>query len=226
MRLLMIEDDRALCSAIKVSLTRAGYQVDLCHDGRDGLQMALTGAHDMLLVDRMLPGLDGMNLVTALRKSGIKTPVLMLTALSGVNDRVDGLDAGADDYLVKPFAVDELLARLRALNRRPHEWAQAETLRLHDIVLDPCDKSLSGPGGGCTLSGRECDLLEALFRAEGHTVPRPVLFARVWGADADVEDGNLDSYVHFLRRRLKIVRSDVALKTVYGVGYRLEAPSC
>lgn len=226
MRLLMIEDDQALCAATKISLERAGYQVDLCHDGRDGLQLALQGTHDILLVDRMLPGLDGLSLVSVLRKSGINTTALMLTALGGIYDRVDGLDAGADDYLVKPFAVDELLARLRALSRRPAAWTQADVINCHDMTFDPLGKVLAGPSGNCTLSSREGDLLEALLRADGRTIPRAVLFSRVWGADAEVEDNNLDSYIHFLRRRFKAVGSSSALKTVYGVGYRLEGPPC
>lgn len=222
----MIEDDTALCEAVALSLARAGYAVDVCHRGDEGLRVALGGAHDILLVDRMLPGLDGLRLVGALREGGVHAPVIMITALGGLDDRVDGLDAGADDYLVKPFAIDELLARLRALARRPPKWERAPAVAYADLSLDPDAKALHGPKGACSLSARECDLLEALMRAEGRTVARPLLFSRVWGADALVEDGNLDSYVHFLRRRLKSVGSAASIKTVYGVGYRLEGAKC
>ncbi|MEG1844268.1 MAG: response regulator transcription factor [Clostridia bacterium] len=226
MHVLMIEDDRVLCEAMKVCLERAGYQVDLCYDGSDGLKLAQEGAYDILLIDRMLPGLDGTLLISSLRKKGNSTPALMLTALGGIKDRVCGLDAGADDYLTKPFAEDELLARLRALGRRPADFLQTQLLNWHDMTLNLVAKTLSGPIRTCTISAHECALLEAFFRAKGNTVPRSVLFTRVWGADAQVEDGNLDNYVHFLRRRLKKVGSSASLKTTYGVGYRLEVPPC
>lgn len=205
-----------------MNLTHAGYQVDACGDGQEGLALALTGAHDLLLVDRMLPGLSGGALVTALRASGSHTPVLMVTALGGVGDRVEGLDAGADDYLVKPFATEELLARIRALSRRPALWTPGETLAYGDIRLDVEARTLKGPKAEIPLSVKEGALLEALMKRGGSACPREALFARVWGADAPVEDGNLDSYVHFLRRRLKTVGSACRVTTLYGVGYRLE----
>lgn len=226
MRLLMIEDDRALSGATKVSLERAGYQVDQAYDGEDGLQFALMGTYDILIIDRMLPGLNGTDIVLKLRQRGIASPILLLTALDGIHDRVDGLDAGADDYLTKPFAIEELLARLRALGRRPADWQQEQTVQWHDMTLNPWHFELLGPEGKCTLSKHECALLEALLRSGERTLPRATLFSRVWGADADVDDANLDRYIHFLRRRLKTVGSGAALKTIYGVGYRLEVSSC
>ena len=226
MRLLMIEDDQALCQAVLPQLNRAGFSADACHDGAEGLRLALGGGYDLLIVDRMLPGLDGLGIAKSLRAGGVHTPILMLTALAGLEDRVDGLDAGADDYLVKPFAMDELLARLRALSRRAAGWSGERALSWADLRLSLEERILTGPGGDCPLSARECDLLEALMRAGGRTATRQALFQRVWGAQAEVEDGNLDSYVHFLRRRLNRVGSRVRLKTSYGVGYRLEDQAC
>ena len=222
MRILVVEDDRTLCEAICLHLTEAGYETEFCHSGDEALLLGMQKSHDLLLLDRMLPALDGLTLLSILRKNSVSVPVLMITALNGVGDRVEGLDAGADDYLVKPFAMAELLARIRALARRPQQWEPAQTLTCVDATLDLSHQSLSGPSGSCTLSKRELQLLEALFRSPGQTLPRPQLFARVWGNDADVEDGNLDSYIHFLRRRLQSVGSATAIKTVHSVGYRLE----
>ena len=226
MQILMIEDDRALCAATKISLERAGHIVEFCHNGSDGLNAALSCGHDLLLVDRMLPGLDGLSLIAALRRRGIKTAALIITALSDIHDRVDGLDAGADDYLVKPFVMEELLARIRALGRRPNDLTMDHTLAWHDMVLNPESKTLRGPCGECSLSAHECALLEALLRAAGQILPRPTLIARVWGGAAQVEEGNLDSYIHFIRRRIRTVGSSATIKTAYGVGYRMKAPPC
>ena len=226
MQILMIEDDEALCAATKISLERAGHHADMCHNGSEGLDLALTCTHDLLLVDRMLPGLDGLSLIATLRRKGIKTAALIITALGDIHNRVDGLDVGADDYLVKPFALDELLARIRALGRRPNDLTMDQKISWHDMTLNPASKTLHGPSGECTLSVHECALLEALLRAAGQTLPRVTLIARVWGGTTQVEEGNLDSYIHFIRRRIKAVGSGAAVKTAYGVGYRMEARSC
>ena len=198
MRILLIEDDRALCTALLPALQAAGYTVDTCHDGADGKALLCGGAYDVCVLDRMLPGLDGLSLLRAARAKGCTTPVLMLTALSGINDRVDGLDAGADDYLGKPFDTRELLAQL----------------------------TLSGPKAAAALTKREADLLEVLLRTPGQLQTRAVLLARVWGPLAEVEDANLDCYIHFVRRRLKAVGSAVTITTVRGSGYKAEVPPC
>ena len=150
----------------------------------------------------------------------------MLTALDGVPDRVDGLDAGADDYLAKPFAAEELLARIRALSRRPRQWESTSRLSAGDLELDTELAALRGPAGACSLSRREKQLLELFLRNAGQTLTRELLLSRVWGPDAPVEDGNLDNYIHFLRRRLRTVGSAVRLATVRSVGYRLEVGPC
>lgn len=226
MRILMVEDDRDLCAAVDVHLSREGYAVDYAHNGGDGLHFALQNAYDLILLDRMLPERDGLSVVAALRGSGLSTPVLMLTALDGIRDRVDGLDAGADDYLAKPFATEELLARIRALARRPQQIESIGKLLLGDLELDTELCVLRGPAGPCPLSKREAGLLELFVRNKGQTMTRELLLARVWGPDAPVEDGNLDNYVHFLRRRLNTVGSAVRLVTLRAVGYRLELPPC
>ena len=223
MRILLIEDDLALCAALLPALEGAGYTVDQCHDGADGRTLLCEGAYDVCILDRMLPGLDGMSLLRTARARGCTTPVLMLTALSGIGDRVDGLDAGADDYLGKPFDTRELLARLRVLTRRPGT-AAAAAVCCGDVTLNATELTLQGPKATAVLTKRECDLLEALLRAPGQLQGRPVLLARVWGPLAEVEDANLDCYIHFVRRRLKAVGSGVKITTVRGSGYKAEVP--
>ena len=221
MRILLIEDDVKLCEAVSYALEREGYTVDVCHAGDDGLRWMRQRVHDLVLLDRMLPGLDGVSALKAARAEGIMAPVLLVTALGHIDQRVEGLDAGADDYIVKPFAVKELLARVRAMSRRPRGWDSEEPLRCGDISFDPPQKILKGERGECTLSKRESDLMEMLMKNPGQILPRGLLLARVWGPDAGVEDGNLDNYIHFLRRRLASVGSAQQIQTVRGVGYRL-----
>lgn len=223
-RILMIEDSEELCDAVRFQLEREGYTVDVCHDGDDGLRWIRERAHDLILLDRLLPRLGGLEVLRTAREEGIATPVLIMTALDGVRDQVDGLDAGADDYLVKPFATEELLARIRAMGRRPRGWEGSSLQRSGDLSFDAVEKTLHGPAGACSLSKRESGLFEVFFRNPGQVLPRSVLLAHVWGPDAGVEDGNLDNYVHFLRRRLRAVGSRREIKTVRGVGYRMDAP--
>lgn len=221
MRILMVEDDKALCEVLRPMLEAASFRADFCYNGTDGLALLSGGAYDVCILDRMLPGLDGLSLLRAARMGGITTPVLMLTALSGIGERVDGLDAGADDYLAKPFDTRELLARLRALTRRPGTLSEP-TLHSGDLQLCPGELSLSGPKGSVQLTKRECDLLETLLRSPGRLHSRSSLLAQVWGPLAEVEDANLDCYVHFVRRRLQTVGSAARIITVRGSGYRFE----
>lgn len=222
MRILMIEDDGKLCEAVCYHLEREGFTVDVCHDGDDGLRWVRQQAHDLVLLDRMLPTVSGTTVLERMRADGIQTPVLIVTALDAVADRVQGLNAGADDYLVKPFDMDELVARIRAMARRPRQWENTNVIRCGGVSFDPDGRVLSGPGGECSLSKREAALLDSLLRYPGQTFTRNVLLSRVWGPDAPVEDGNLDNYVYFLRRRLKQVGSGLEIRTVRGVGYKLE----
>ena len=222
MRILMIEDDGKLCEAVCYHLEREGFTVDVCHDGDDGLRWVRQQAHDLVLLDRMLPTVSGTTVLERMRADGIQTPVLIVTALDAVADRVQGLNAGADDYLVKPFDMDELVARIRAMARRPRQWENTNVIRCGGVSFDPDGRVLSGPGGECSLSKREAALLDSLLRYPGQTFTRNVLLSRVWGPYAPVEDGNLDNYVYFLRRRLKQVGSGLEIRTVRGVGYKLE----
>lgn len=222
MRILMIEDDEKLCASVKFQLEKQGYTVDICHDGEEGLFLIKERAHDCVLLDRMLPGMDGMTVLKNARISGVRTPVIMLTALGELGDRVQGLDMGADDYIVKPFAFEELVARIRSSLRRPLVWTNEHILSYGDLSYDSQQKSLSRNGICCSLSKREGDLIELFLRNPAQTLPRLLILTRVWGPDAEVEDGNLDNYIYFLRRRLKSLKSSLSIKAVRGVGYRLE----
>lgn len=226
MRILLVEDDPDLCIAVKTHLLKEGYDVDPCGNGADALDLALAQAYDLIILDRMLPECDGLSVVSALRRRGSTVPVLMVTAMNDVHDRVDGLDAGADDYLIKPFAIEEMLARIRALSRRPAQWESARTIGYADLSLDIGRHSVTGPLGEKTLSKREAQLFEVLMRNPARVLPRDLLLSRVWGPNAPVEDGNLDNYILFLRRRLKSVGSTVQIKTLRSVGYSLEEETC
>ena len=222
MRILLIEDVRRLLESLKFQLEKEDFTVDACTTGDDGLYFVLQGAYDLVILDRMLPGMDGISLLRRLRREGGAVPVILLTALGELEHKIEGLDAGADDYIVKPFAFEELMARIRSIGRRPQSWEQHETYTVGDLRLEPREKRLEGPGGVCSLSKREADLLEFFLKNPGQTLPRETLLLRVWGPDAEVEDGNLDNYIHFLRRRLRTLGSTLKLVTVRGTGYRLE----
>lgn len=170
----------------------------------------------------MLPGLSGTQVLQRMREDGNQTPVILITALGTLDDKVTGLDLGADDYLVKPFAFEELMARIRCVTRRPRKLQLSEQLSLGNITYQTKEKLLTGPEKSCSVSGREGALLETFLRSPGQTLSRTVLLTKVWGMDSDVENGNLDNYIHFLRRRLKTVGSSVRIQTVRGIGYRLE----
>lgn len=225
MRILLVEDEPNLRTALQDTLQACGYTIDVCDNGEDALDRMCSAAYDLILLDRMLPKLDGITALRTARKNGITTPVLILTALDAVGDRVTGLDAGADDYLAKPFATEELLARIRALSRRGESFLPKE-LSCGDITLCTDSRILTGPNDSATLSQREYALLEILLRHTGTPLPRERLLLSVWGPDSDVEEGNLDNYIHLVRRRLRIVGSHLTLRTLRGVGYCLEEPSC
>ena len=221
-----MEDEKALREALRDTLVAYGYTVECCTNGPDGLDSICSGGCDLVLLDRMLPEIDGLTVLRQARQAGVRTPVLMLTALDAVGDRVAGLDAGADDYLAKPFATEELLARVRALSRRPAEWETDTALYRGDVELHVPDRVLTGPAGTCTLSQRECALLELFLRSPGVTLPRERILLNVWGPDSEVESGNIDNYIHLVRRRLQLVGSRMELITRRGTGYRLETDPC
>lgn len=222
MRILMIEDDKKLCAALQFQLEKEGFGTDMCHDGEEGLALICEQAHDLILLDRMLPGMDGLSVLTQTRARNIHTPIIFITALGALSDRVTGLDAGADDYITKPFAFAELMARIRCLLRRPASYSDNQLLCVGDLTYDTSQKYLRGKGRSCSLSRRESELLELFLRNPNQTLPRSLILSRVWGPDAGVEDGNLDNYIYFLRRRLKTVESGLSIRSVRGIGYRLE----
>ena len=223
MKILLIEDDETLCQTIPFQLKQEGFTVDTAMDGEEGLHLARQRLHDLVLLDRMLPGLEGMEILTTLRRENISTPVIFLTALGQLHDRTAGLNSGADDYIVKPFAFEELLARIHSVLRRPAVLQASETLSFGDITYEPLTLALRCKQKETVLSKRLGDLLELFLRNPGQVLPRETILLRVWGMDTDVEDGNLDNYAYFLRRSLRKVGSAVQLTTVRGVGYRLEA---
>ena len=221
MRILIVEDDADLCGIIQNRLKQEGWESDICHNGGDAVYYISQNAYDLVLLDRMLPERSGTEILKCIRGADIQTHVIITTALDGIGDRVEGLDAGADDYLVKPYDLDELIARIRAVSRRPAK-IESENLCFEDITLNLTNATLTGPGGSRELSTRETALMEILIRNPNHVLKRAVIIAKVWGPDTDVEDGNLDNYIHFLRRRLKAVNSTVIIKTARGIGYSLE----
>lgn len=225
MKILIIEDDKDLSSLVSMALKEAGYETDVCHTGSDGLFFARNQAYDAIVLDRMLPELDGITVLEALRRCRVQTPVILATALDGLHDRIDGLDKGADDYLVKPFAVEELMARIRAVTRRPGTLLTSPVLTAFGLCLDPHSHRLDYDGVSVTLSKKESALLGYFMKNPGQTLPRAMILSYVWGSSCDVEDGNLDNYVYFLRRRLKALKAPARLTTVHGVGYRLEEAS-
>lgn len=221
MRILLVEDDEELNRLLSYQLTHSGFEVDSCFDGEDALYYIGQNVHDLILLDRLLPHLDGISILKKMRAHKNETPVILLTALGDLEDKVLGLDAGADDYLVKPFAFEELLARIRCISRRPRTLSAESCLSLGDISYQPETNQLSGPLGKCTLSKKEGALMEFFLRNKDQTLPRMTILLKVWGPDAEVEEGNLDNYVHFIRRRLKSVSDVVSIQTVRGVGYLL-----
>ncbi len=221
MRLLVVEDNKDLCESICYQLKNEGYAVDSCHTGENALYYIRQQSCDIIILDRMLPGMDGLSILKVIRKENINIPVIMVTAMDGLHDRIDGLDTGADDYLVKPFEIEELLARIRALARRPRKMEQ-NTLRFLDMELYVKQQYILAGEKICPLSKRETELLELFFRNTNQILSREMILAHVWGADNFVEEGNLDIYIHFVRRHLKSVETSVQIKTIHGVGYRLE----
>ncbi len=224
MRILIIEDDKSLAETLRFQLEHNNFETDVCHDGEEGLHYIEQQAHDLILLDRMIPGLDGISVLKITREKNISTPIIFVTALGALNDKITGLDCGADDYLVKPFDFEELLARIRCILRRPSKWEGSKPIEYGDLSYDTEQKKLHCKNLSCSLSAREGDLLEFFLRNPGQTIPRTSILSKVWGIDAEVEEGNLDNYIYFVRRRLRSVESSVELKTIRGIGYQLEVP--
>jgi two-component system response regulator MprA len=224
MHLLLVEDDKALGEVVRRGLESYGYQVTWETDGTAAYDTAATGAFDSVILDLMLPGLDGLTLLRALREAGVRTPVLCLTARSSVNDRVSGLDAGADDYLVKPFAFEELLARLRALLRRPQDVVVGDVLAFGSLRVRPADRQVMVDGRTVDIPPREFDLLEYLVRHSGQGLSRDVILDRIWGPEGEARANVVEATISRLRRRLRAAGWDGQIVAVPGLGYRIAAP--
>ncbi len=222
MRLLLIEDDVQFAEALAFGLKQRGISADLCSDGADAPGYLEEHSYDLILLDRMLPHIDGISLLKRLRKANDPTPVIILTALGDVNDRITGLDSGADDYLVKPFEFEELIARIRSIQRRPRSYVNTQRLLFADLTYFPETHLLQGSRASCTLSRTEGELFELLIRNPEQTLPRDTILSRIWGPYGSVEEGNLDNYIYFVRRRLKLVSASTQIRTIRGIGYRLE----
>lgn len=221
MRILLVEDDKKLNHSLKYQLEMENHIVDACFDGEEALYYINQNIHDVILLDRMLPLLDGTDLLALMRSKNNNTPVILLTALGSLNDKITGLNLGADDYLVKPFDFEELLARINCVTRRSHIIGSDSTLLFGDLSLYITENRLSGPQTSCGLSKKENELFQAFFRNPGQTLTREQLLIKIWGPEADVEDGNLDNYIHFLRRRMRSVGSQAAIRTIRGIGYSI-----
>ncbi len=226
MRILVIEDDAKIARAVKKGLEQEAFAVDVAFDYDEGQGLALTQDYDLLIVDRMLPGhLDGVDIVREVRDAGMEVPVLMLTAKDKVPDRVEGLNSGADDYLVKPFAFEELLARVRALMRRPRENL-GEVLKVADLVMDTGKLQVKRAGVKIPLSKKEYSLLEYLMRNQDLVVTKENIIAHVWDYDADVLPNTVEVYIGYLRNKVdKPFRGKKLIHTVRGFGYRLGGKS-
>ena len=222
MRLLVIEDDLVIASELERALRKAGHKADVAHDGESGLQLALGSSYSAVILDVMLPRIDGWEVCNRLRKAGQSVPILMLTAKDTVGDRVKGLDQGADDYLVKPFAFQELLARLRAITRRDSQ-NKAEMIEIDDMVIDPAAKSVLRSGTTVSLTPREYTLLEALARHEGQTLTRDAILERVWNNDESLPT-SVNFHMSSLRKKIDPPEKKKLIHTVHGFGYVLRRP--
>lgn len=219
MKLLIVEDDKDLCQMIAEQLKKDGYQVDCCYHGAEAMDYLKQFAYDCILLDRMLPGKDGLTILKELRKCEIETPTILVTAMDGVNDRIDGLDSGADDYLVKPFMMGELSARVRTLLRRPKRMNVEPVLSYSNLKLHYQSGVLDSETSSVTLSKKESALFEYFFLNHDQTLLREQIITRIWGSDTEIDNGNLDTYIYFLRRRLKAVDAKAILQTIHGCGY-------
>lgn len=222
MRLLLAEDEKALSRALKAILERDGYMVDAVYDGQAALDCLDTGSYDGAVLDIMMPALDGIEVLRQLRARGDLLPVLLLTAKSETDDKVQGLDSGANDYLTKPFAVRELLARVRAMTRA--RSAQTDSrLTLGNITLDRATFALSSPTGSFRLANREFQMLEMLLCSPGHILPEARFLERIWGQDGSTERSVVWVYISYLQNKLKALHADIRIRAVRGEGYVLEA---
>lgn len=223
MRILVVEDEHKIARALKKALENESYAVDVAYDGDEAYAMATTEPYDLAIIDRMIPGdYDGLAVVEEMRKAKIHTPVLLLTALGSTADKTRGLDSGADDYLAKPFALEELLARVRALLRRPHEQHNI-VLQVGDLTLDTVTFSVKRAGKDIHLTSKEFGLLEYLMRHEARPMSKENIISHVWDYDADVLHNTVEVYIKYLRNKIDAPFKKPLIHTVRGFGYKIEA---
>ncbi len=222
MRILLIEDEVHLSEAIVHLLKQNNHTVDAVYDGADGYDYILSDIYDIVILDVMLPSMNGFEVLRKVREEGFETPIIMLTARSQVEDRVQGLDYGADDYLSKPFATEELLARLRAVSRRKQHKIEKEELVIDDVSYDKQTLKLQGTIKSVFLTHLESELFQYLYANKGVITSKENIIVKLWGYDSEAEDNNVEVYISFLRKKLKYVSSNVIIKTTRGVGYSLE----
>ena len=224
MKLLVVEDDRETAAYLRKALSEAGHSVDHAAEGREGLFLAAGETYDVIVLDRMLPQLDGLAILRTLRASGLKTPVLLLTALGGIDDRVEGLESGGDDYLVKPFAIAELLARINALARRPPAQEANAILQVADLRMDRLGRTVTRGGARIELQPREFQLLEYLMRHAGRVVTRTMLLESIWNFHFDPRTNIVETHMSRLRSKIDRGRRVELIHTVRGAGYCLREP--
>ncbi len=223
MRLLVVEDDKKIASFLERGLQEAGFSVDICHDGLDGLSLALTEPYEAAVIDIMLPGLDGLSLIERIRERGIQTPVLILSARQSVDDRVEGLQRGGDDYMVKPFSFNELLARIQALLRRGQKGGETGTLTVGELQLDPLKREVRRQGEKIDLPAKEYALLELLMRNPGRVLSKTSILERIYEYNFDPQTNVIDVLVCRLRNRVDKGYGVKLIHTVRGMGYVLRA---
>jgi len=226
LKILIVEDEIKTGKYLKQGLSEAGYVVDLGRDGVDGLQLALNEAYDLIVLDVMLPGMDGWQVLQGVRRAGKGVPILFLTARDEVTDRVKGLELGADDYLVKPFAFSELLARVRTLLRRGGKVKEPDTLHVADLELDLVRRRATRAGKRIDLTAKEFGLLELLLRRQGEVLPRSLIASQVWDMNFDSDTNVIEVAIRRLRSKVDDAFETKLIQTVRGMGYVLEAPEC
>ena len=223
MRILIVEDETRLAETLRQLLEDQRYQVDTVYDGADGVDYGLAGQYDLIILDVMLPKVDGFQVAQRLRAAHVSTPILMLTARDDVSDKISGLDCGADDYMTKPFDTGELMARVRALTRRQGE-VLSDVLTVNDLSLDYTSRLLSAGERSVRLGFKEFEVLRLLMVNNGNVVTKETLISKIWGLDSEAEDNNVEVYISFLRKKLVFLNSQVSISTVRKVGYFLDTP--
>ncbi len=225
MRILIVEDEKGLADALVQIFHKNKYIADACYDGEDGLDNALSGIYDIIVLDVMLPKMNGLDVLRELRKQKVTTPVLLLTARDTIADKVAGLDVGADDYLTKPFSMEELLARVRSLNRRNANVICENVLRWSDLTLNLATYELFCGSQSVKMGLKEFSMMELFLKNGSMILSKETLIVKIWGYESDAENNNVEVYVSFLRKKLTHIHSKVSIKTVRGVGYCLEENS-